>query len=423
MPIDINPGGKYGGVPLAGLKPGMNLATVGGGDLTGASFDPSVKAYYDQAKTKPVGADDRVLGGSQVWIERLADGGYTRSTRFMAGDALDSNPAAGGAVPEVIENPTGAPIRVNANPQNLQRAASMGIRPRGGDGAPNQMSQRSQMQMQARMAGTQPAPAAQQMNGTPQQILAYKQRMAQMGVQPSGTTYGNSGGYQPMPYGGFTPGPRMIEPLPYNPSMAGVVPTPMNQPATVALNTMDYMPGFGPTNSGAPMQNMPSQLMDRERVAAILARLGLAQRSGMPYSTNVGGMARFALGTTAQQAYQTAGMGSLWQPDSNNSHLNGMDLPGRLAMLASYGTPISPALAASTTGRIAPTLNMGSAYTGARDAGVLPSLQTLGRQSKSETENFRGYAEGVAGIPWSDLVDFLQKPTQNLGKAQISRAA
>jgi hypothetical protein len=324
----------------------------------------------------------------------------------------------------------------------------MGIRPRGGDGTANQMSQRSQMQMQARMAGTQPAPAAQQMNGTPEQILAYKQRMAQMGVQPSGTTYGNSGGYQPMPYGGFTPGPRMIEPLPYNPSMAGVVPTPANSPASVATNYTSYQPGFGPAPANPSLQGV----MDRERAAAAMAKLGIAQRqaqafeqlrpyaptgptsvntlpfwhsanAGMPWFNAPGNTPRFALGTTAQQAYQTAGMGSLWQPDSNNSHLNGMDLPGRLAMLASYGTPISPALAASTTGRIAPTLNMGSAYTGARDAGVLPSLQTLGRQTKSESENFRGYAEGVAGIPWSDLVDFLQKPTQNLGKAQISRAA
>ena len=34
-----------------------------------------------------------------------------------------------------------------------------------------------------------------------------------------------------------------------------------------------------------------------------------------------------------------------------------------------------------------------------------------------EQELYRGYAEGVVGVPWADLVDYLSKGTQSLRTA------
>lgn len=45
-------------------------------------------------------------------------GGYTRAPMFIAGDSPRSAMRAGG--PEMIENPTGAPIRVHSNPATMQ---------------------------------------------------------------------------------------------------------------------------------------------------------------------------------------------------------------------------------------------------------------------------------------------------------------
>lgn len=56
----------------------------------------------------------------------MAMGGYTRAPRFIAGDAPAKDPFAGGAKPEIIENPTRAPIRVRNSGQTL--SAMMGKR-------------------------------------------------------------------------------------------------------------------------------------------------------------------------------------------------------------------------------------------------------------------------------------------------------
>jgi hypothetical protein len=131
---------------------------------------------------------------------------------------------------------------------------------------------------------------------------------------------------------------------------------------------------------------------------------------------------RYALGTgvDASGDYKNAGLGNLWMGSSNNAHLAGQELPPMLRGLADYGVPISPSLAAGATGQIAPTLNTSSAFN-QRGGGVLPSLQTFGNMTKGEVENFRGYAEGVVGMPWADIVDYLGKPTQNLGSAKQSQ--
>lgn len=443
---DINPGGKYGGTPDARLSPGMNLSTVGGPDITGKNFMvPGQTAYYDREKTRPIGENDVVLGGSQVWIdyqpERMAAGGYTTARRFMTGDAAHPNPSAGGAVPEIVENPTGAPIRVNPNPANIARAAALGL-------APKRTSATDPGRMGAGVSLKTATPFQQPVKASP----------------PASTTgFGNSGGYstgnglakydpstatiadrqraakeleraaalglqQPVRDLAYrTPAPGASRDVLYRTPVGGVsraVPEPFFR-ATAPNVSSTPEPFFGGDLEN-PMMRLP-------RPAAVPAvastpaptrspAINLAQYLGRDALARLG-INRFALGTDAQAQYQATGMGSTWMPSSNNQHLAGVDLPTRLQMLAQYGAPISPALAASVTGGIAPTLNMGSAFTVARQAGVLPSLQTLSKQTKSETEAFRGYAEGVSGLPWGDLIDYLQKPTANLGKAQLARAA
>lgn len=251
-PVDINPGGYLGGIPTAALRPGMNLSTVGGAGLYGRDVVNGT-AYYDQLKTKPIGPNDWVGGNAQIWVDypRAFGGtqGYTRENMIMTGDAPHPNPYAGGARPEIIYNPTNAPISVI-----------------------------------------------------------------------------NSGN---------------------------------------TMRMLDY---------GTP---------------------------------------RYALGTDVSQSYANAGLGSLYMPSSGNPQLAGMELPPALKMLADYGVPISPSLATSATGAIAPALNTAYAFN-QRGGGVLPSLQTFANQTQGETENYRGYAEGVVGVPWNDLVDYLGKPTRNL---------
>lgn len=52
-------------------------------------------------------------------VPAMAIGGYTRAPRFIAGDSPAKNPFEGGARPEIIENPTRAPIRVRNSGQTL----------------------------------------------------------------------------------------------------------------------------------------------------------------------------------------------------------------------------------------------------------------------------------------------------------------
>lgn len=136
------------------------------------------------------------------------------------------------------------------------------------------------------------------------------------------------------------------------------------------------------------------------------------------------GARRFALGTDNSQAYADAGMGSAWIPDSANTYANSQphELPPALKALANYGYPISPALYASSTGSFAPTLNMANAYR-ERGGGTLFGLQTLNNMSRDEQEAQRGISEGVIGMPWDSLVDYIARGTRGLRTAQQARAA
>lgn len=136
------------------------------------------------------------------------------------------------------------------------------------------------------------------------------------------------------------------------------------------------------------------------------------------------GARRFALGTDNSQAYADAGMGGAWIPDSDNTYANSQphEMPNALKQLAAYGYPISPALYASHTGSFAPTLNLSNAYR-ERGGGTLFGLQTLNNMSQSEQEAQRGISEGVIGIPWNDIVEYISRGTAGLRTAQQARAA
>lgn len=313
--VDVNPAGKYGGVPVAALKPGMNLATVGGPDITGSHFDFPV--YRDQAKTQAIGPDELIQGGTQVWVDypggggqqipfdagdgnsgggqlgfikQANRGGMVRDPMAILGDSRGRDPESGGAKPEVLLNPTGAPFGV-----------------------------------------------------IPSDMLDF------------GVSRGNR--------------------------------------AQVALE------------GGGGMEN-PS--IDPRLIELILGMGANAYNKGTMEAN------RYATGTGNFGA-------SLWVPESTNPHVQDSNqLPYWMKTLYDNNVPLPPQLISSVTGGSSSPNNFANAFT-SRGGGVAPSLQTLGNQTLGETELFRGYTEGPVGLSATDLIDFLGKPTQNLGTAQRSR--
>ena len=127
--------------------------------------------------------------------------------------------------------------------------------------------------------------------------------------------------------------------------------------------------------------------------------------------------------SAAQQAYINAGMGSAWIPTSTNSYANSQPtpMPTRLQMLANYGYPVSPSMYSVTTGSNMPTNNLANAFSTGFGGGMLPSMQTMNTMSPSELDAYRGYAEGVVGVPWADLTNYIASGTASLGKAADAR--
>ena len=119
--------------------------------------------------------------------------------------------------------------------------------------------------------------------------------------------------------------------------------------------------------------------------------------------------------------YTDNGLSQLWLQNSQNQYLQGQPLPPALAALARYGVPISPALYSSVSANILPSLNGAAAFTG-RGGGVLPSLRTLNSMTPGEQDLFgNGYTQGVLGLDWKDIADFISRPTMNLGQARTSQ--
>lgn len=133
-----------------------------------------------------------------------------------------------------------------------------------------------------------------------------------------------------------------------------------------------------------------------------------------------------ALGTyddpNVVQAYQDAGMGSTYIQSSANNHIDPSMLPPKLRMLYDFGAPLPPQLVSSLTGGFSPALNIGNAFN-ARGLGIAPSLQTLNRQTRDETDLLKGAVQGVGGISFTDFIDAISRPTANLQTAVRSKAA
>ena len=347
--------------------------------------------------------------GTVNGVTRMASGGLANDEFFMVGDNWKQNPGADGARPELMWNPTRAPFFVAPNQKNMQEVTNVGRGPapvdpwagRYGDLMAS-VPQQPQKPMSSLNIGS--------MQNHPTDVLkrpvgqAYDWMRKQDAVQQRTAAMGNDMYRQRMlrDYGA--------------PAAAGTFrPEPMGRP-NVSWNPAQMGPGYS-IDRGQPQPRQPQAFAN--------AGLSIGANRAQPIAQAPAQAARplfrrFALGT--QEQYEATGNGSLYLPSSTNSNLNTADLPTRLKMLSDRGVPLGPGLVASATGGTAPTLNLGNAVTQGRQAGVLPSLQTLGRQTKSETENTRGYFEGVAGVPWADIVDYLGKSTDFLRSAQVARA-
>lgn len=495
-PTDINPGGMQGGIPMAGLKPGqLNLSTWGGQDGTGSELN--LPAYYDQGMTRQVQPTDVIQKGTQLWVDygiggngvqgnpvqgqpnsagayingqffpgpvqqstvsvqRNARGsqGFTTATNIMAGDSMAKDPYSGGAKPELIQNPTGAPLRVMNTNQTAQAMF--------GPGQTNPFH-----------SVDYGVPAPQQGNpqqgwpqmGFPQIDMNHLLSMIQQhqgasrraggggpgfsnGFVPSEYRYGGGQGIQTTE--GINMGPNSVWGgdgnldnlrgtfgfYPGQPQVSTVTknPQPMQQqyqqpapqqamPFHEYQQTQPQMQGVtGPAPMGSPQaspnyQQIVSGIGSGQYNIAPDPYMNMgAQSNQMNYRYPV----RFATGTDVSQDYVNAGMGGQYIYGSNNQYLQGQNLPPALQMLADYGYPINPSLSSSVMGSNAPTLNVANAFN-QRGGGMLPSLQTIGNQTQSETDALYGYSQGPVGIPFADVMDFIGMPTKNLRTAQRGR--
>src|SRR6185312_3434679 len=110
----------YSGVPnsqVSGLqKGGWQLVTTG---TAGPSKVGDYQGFgvYDSSRNAMADPNASIAGGTPIWLQKMAAGGPTHAQLLMTGDAAGPNPQAGGAMPEIIHNPTGAPLDVIPNPQ------------------------------------------------------------------------------------------------------------------------------------------------------------------------------------------------------------------------------------------------------------------------------------------------------------------
>jgi hypothetical protein len=403
--IDINPAGRQGGIPRSGLQPGLNLSTVGS-DIKGSDIDMG-QAYYDVGKTKPIGADDVITKGTQVYLDypaRAASGtgdGFSTARQFLTGDSMNKNPFAGGARPELIENPTRAPIRVQNTNQTRNTMANADYP--GGNRA-------SGVQFSPGRMATEPTP-----NSMTPEIASIPGTMSTEPT-PTGTHPMNNQGEwnwrdRPAPAQRPHPFAALLQQYPQFAQFSG-------QQQTQPVQQQQQLP----FDTSMLSQYLPMQYAGANLNQVMRGRNGwnpmTKTSSAEPDWMNM--FQRFALGTDVSGDYANAGLGSLYQQSSGNSYMNGWgNVPDKLRMLADYGAPVPPGVGYASTGRVAPTLNLASAFA-QRGGGSLPSMQALSRMTPGEMQNYRGYSEGVVGVPWADTLDFLGKPTQHLQSAQRS---
>jgi hypothetical protein len=479
--VDRNPAGAQGGVPLANLRPGMNLSTVGGDTTWGSDYSD---AYYDVGKTKKVNAGDVITGGTKIWVDynptpasstppastpppptntttvpnvsaqtpAMAMGGWTSGDnfgRFIAGDSLTGRPNE-----EMIQLSPGASARVvPLDPAHRQMAQQMQAMPRFafGTGVP---------QARPGMGGgyTPPAePARQNMGGGMTVGPNYQSPWKATPPANTGMTQWKSGstpiantqipGRINVAAPSYSGGDQAYidklkadqaqaqamyeaQAAKFNAAPSGGVPMAGMQPGTT-FNT-SFMPSMKQGTPTNPFANPANNPVANPSWNNIMAGMYANQGGAMPAnSSNYQSVYRsiqppqFALGTDASQQYGDAGMGSLWMNSSNNNYASGRELPPNMKTHMDNGMPIPPHVVDALTGGIAPTLNMGNVFS-SRGIGNMPSLQAINRMTQGEQANLKGYLQSsVTGssIPFGDFLDFLQKPTQNLQSAQRARMA
>lgn len=342
--------------------------------------------------------------GNAPYVEptKMADGGFTTDPLLMTGDANAPDPSAGGAVPEIIHNPTQAPLAITPNPEN----------------GPGKGSIRSIIAMMLDLLQNDEEGSGDQSTGPEEMGPVEAPRYA------LGTGLGDS----------FLRNPESPD--------GGMVPNPWSDQA---VTKWAQRPGGGGMTSSAtgyggatPPDSAPGQMATQATqgtpepgvISGPLPPTGYAppQPLTAPTTYPVGGMTPAApaavgpqIGTDNSAAYANAGLGGAWIPSSANPGFNAQDAPARLRMLANLGIPIPPALMASALGQSAPVNNVG-AEVGNRGLGALPSLQALNNMSGSERDMVgEGYYGGVGGIPWADVLDFIAKGTSKLKTANVAR--
>ena len=213
------------------LQPGWNLVTMGpGGDFARSGIDPRAK-IYDQNRTEITDPNAQIRGGQPYWVQRLAQGGTMRDFMSIVGDASGRDPSAGGAKPEMLINPTRAPIAVlpsNVTDMMLQRARGGVQRYAGGtwqlgeDGTQDYFGRNYQQKpmqpgevpdMSGAVSAAVSAAAQPSFNFTMPAKLDYSQfqgilNRARGQVAGGGQSFNESGGsIQPFGFPGPTPGP------------------------------------------------------------------------------------------------------------------------------------------------------------------------------------------------------------------------
>lgn len=426
---DINPGGLQGGVPAALLKPGLNLSTfgaVGGQGGYGRDFNTGT-AFWDMGMTRPIGSDEYIAPGSQVWINynpnpsgltvpvsagsntvsprsggipqipgqeyvpgmpmyaegtisQIADffgnnSPFIRDRMFMAGDNNNRNPFSGGAKPEAIINPTGAPLAIANTNQTKNIIGDL----------KNRYPRNSVPSMFADFGNF--------FRNLPQRGGPFAN------IMPAWQNYRGMMSQVPQQFGTYGP-------------QSGV----MTSPLVSQFADYGY---YGPT------VNQPQDIMNDRYEAA---RRSYVNAYGRPTGFNPnqplvgdnfnmfggGQLPRYASGTLPDVA------GPLGIRNSNNDWARGtQNIPSQMRMLMDYGMPIAPGTLGAVTGNPGAPLNVSTAFA-ARGGGILPSLQTLRGMPTGERANFQGYAEGPVGISYADIIDYLTGATRKLGRAQAS---
>ncbi len=467
MYVDRNPAGKQGGVPLANLRPGMNLSTVGGDTTWDASYSD---AYYDVGKTKKVNPGDVISGGTKIWVDynptpaapaapaapassttppAMAMGGWTSGDsfgRFIAGDSLTGRPNE-----EMIQLSPGASARVvPLDPAHRQMAAQVKAnampfsRPMPRFALGTEGVSYTQALVPDGMGGwyTDGSKTNKIGGGAPPTNNGYQDLAIAKGLleQPQRPAVG--GMPQQKPMGGYgdpsmnrpqRPGQPMAPAQNYSqPAMGGrqggwnhqqwgsFLPQGMQQwrPQQQAFSPVGGDVRFGAANtqmgSGGGMQYQPAVRLQNPGMQWTAASQQVAKPTP-----------QFALGTDASQQYADAGMGGQWMNSSDNPYAAGKQLSPNLQTHINNGMPIPPSIIDALSGGITPTADMGKVFS-ARGIGNMPSLQAINRMTQGEQQALKGYLQSSAmgnSIPFGDFLDFLQKPTQNLQSAQRARMA